>query len=191
MKKYLYILFLLVFFSSHAQEKTYSFNFEKANLLEIIRAIDQQTPYDFKYAATWFDEKTSSFKVTDRTIEELLDELFQETIFNYYRLEDQIIITRYRKIYDELPEGFFKSTKNDSIQNSSTITPSFQEKFEPTKNEVIKNLVIGKQGGSSQKYWISLTGSILNGENNSGIEGAVVATKGENATYAIDRKSVV
>ncbi|MEL0241608.1 MAG: hypothetical protein VW908_07720, partial [Flavobacteriaceae bacterium] len=158
MKKYLYILFLLVFFSSHAQEKTYSFNFEKANLLEIISAIDQQTPYDFKYAATWFDEKTSSFKVTDRTIEELLEELFQETIFNYYRLEDQIIITRYRKIYDELPEGFFKSTKNDSIKNSSTITPSFQEKFEPTKNEVIKNFVIGKQGGSSQKYWISLTG---------------------------------
>jgi hypothetical protein len=185
LKKYLYILFLLVFFSSHAQEKTYSFNFEKANLLEIISAIDQQTPYDFKYAATWFDEKTSSFKVTNRTIEELLDELFQETIFNYYRLEDQIIITRYRKIYDELPEGFFKSTKNDSIKNSSMITPSFQEKFEPTKNEVIKNFVIGKQGGSSQKYWISLTGSILNGENNSGIEGAVVATKGENATYAI------
>lgn len=185
MKKLVYIGLLLLSFAIHAQEKNYSFHFENQSLVSILSSINNQTDYQIRFAESWFRDTPISIDFNNKSIQEVLDRLFAETEFNYYLLDTStIIITRYKKIYDELAEGFFQETALEKDKETpTTVSPSLVDKSSLQQTSSQKNIIIGKQGGSASKYWLDISGSILQRDTQVPIREAVIAVKNTN-TYS-------
>ncbi|NVJ71658.1 MAG: carboxypeptidase-like regulatory domain-containing protein [Flavobacteriaceae bacterium] len=185
MKKLVYIGLLLLSFAVHAQKKTYSFHFENQSLVSILNSIDKQTDYQIRYAESWFEDSPVSIDINNKTIQEVLDHLFTDTEFNYYLLDaSTIIITRYKKIYDEIAEGFFQEIAIEQDEETTPIiSPSLVDKSSLQQTSSQKNIIIGKQGGSASKYWLDIRGSILQRDTQVPIREAVIAVKNTN-TYS-------
>lgn len=185
MKKIVYIGFLLLSFAVHAQKKTYSFHFENQSLVSILNSIDKQTNYQIRYAESWFEDSPVSVDINNKTIQEVLDHLFTDTEFNYYLLDaSTIIITRYKKIYDEIAEGFFQDTEIEQDEETTPIiSPSLVDKSSLQKTSSQKNIIIGKQGGSASKFWLDISGSIFQNDTQAPIREAVIAVK-NTSTYS-------
>lgn len=185
MKKIVYIGFLLLSFAVHAQKKTYSFHFENQSLVSILNSIDKQTNYQIRYAESWFEDSPVSVDINNKTIQEVLDHLFTDTEFNYYLLDaSTIIITRYKKIYDEIAEGFFQDTEIEQYEETTPIiSPSLVDKSSLQKTSSQKNIIIGKQGGSASKFWLDISGSIFQNDTQAPIREAVIAVK-NTSTYS-------
>lgn len=185
MKKIVYIGFLLLSFAVHAQKKTYSFHFENQSLVSILNSIDKQTNYQIRYAESWFEDSPVSVDINNKTIQEVLDHLFTDTEFNYYLLDaSTIIITRYKKIYDEIAEGFFQDTEIEQDEETTPIiSPSLVDKSSLQQTSSQKNIIIGKQGGSASKFWLDISGSILQNDTQAPIREAVIAVK-NTSTYS-------
>ena len=188
MKKLIAILLLLCFLGVRAQEATYSIQIQDKTLIELFNSISAKTTVEFRYAKSWFNNDRYAIDVKDKTIEELLDILLNKTEFNYYRINNQIIITRYKKIYDEIVDGFFqkqsKTPDNGQPSSPKTISPSFSDKTTTQQRKIQQEKIIGKQGGSPAKYWLSVRGSIKNSENKQVLSDAVVAVK-NTTTYSV------
>ena len=185
MKKLVYIGLLLLSFAVHAQEKNYSFHFENQSLVSILSSINNQTDYQIRFAESWFRDTPISIDFNNKSIQEVLDRLFAETEFNYYLLDaSTIIITKYKKIYDELAEGFFQETALEKDKETpTTVSPSLVDKSSLQQTSSQKNIIIGKQGGSASKYWLDISGSILQRDTQVPIREAVIAVKNTN-TYS-------
>ncbi|NVJ64682.1 MAG: carboxypeptidase-like regulatory domain-containing protein [Flavobacteriaceae bacterium] len=185
MKKLVYIGLLLLSFAVHAQKKTYSFHFENQSLVSILNSIDKQTDYQIRYAESWFEDSPVSIDINNKTIQEVLDHLFTDTEFNYYLLDaSTIIITRYKKIYDEIAEGFFQEIAIEQDEETTPIiSPSLVDKSSLQQTSSQKNIIIGKQGGSASKYWLDIRGSIIQRDTQVPIREAVIAVKNTN-TYS-------
>ncbi len=185
MKKIVYIGFLLLSFAVHAQKKTYSFHFENQSLVSILNSIDKQTNYQIRYAESWFEDSPVSVDINNKTIQEVLDHLFTDTEFNYYLLDaSTIIITRYKKIYDEIAEGFFQDTEIEQYEETTPIiSPSLVDKSSLQQTSSQKNIIIGKQGGSASKFWLDISGSIFQNDTQAPIREAVIAVK-NTSTYS-------
>lgn len=185
MKKLVYIGLLLLSFAIHAQEKNYSFHFENQSLVSILSSINNQTDYQIRFAESWFRDTPISIDFNNKSIQEVLDRLFAETEFNYYLLDaSTIIITKYKKIYDELAEGFFQETALEKDKETpTTVSPSLVDKSSLQQTSSQKNIIIGKQGGSASKYWLDISGSILQRDTQVPIREAVIAVKNTN-TYS-------
>jgi len=185
LKKLVYIGLLLLSFAVHAQEKNYSFHFENQSLVSILSSINNQTDYQIRFAESWFRDTPISIDFNNKSIQEVLDRLFAETEFNYYLLDaSTIIITKYKKIYDELAEGFFQETALEKDKETpTTVSPSLVDKSSLQQTSSQKNIIIGKQGGSASKYWLDISGSILQRDTQVPIREAVIAVKNTN-TYS-------
>lgn len=185
MKKIVYIGLLLLSFAVHAQKKTYSFHFENQSLVSILNSIDNQTNYQIRYAESWFEDSPVSIDINNKSIQEVLDHLFTDTEFNYYLLDaSTIIITRYKKIYDEIAEGFFQDTEIEQDEETTPIiSPSLVDKSSLQQTSSQKNIIIGKQGGSASKFWLDISGSILQYDTQAPIREAVIAVK-NTSTYS-------
>lgn len=185
MKKLVYIGLLLLSFAIHAQEKNYSFHFENQSLVSILSSINNQTDYQIRFAESWFRDTPISIDFNNKSIQEVLDSLFTDTEFNYYLLDSStIIITRYKKIYDELAEGFFEERQpNQNEERANIVSPSLVDKSSLQQTSSQKNIIIGKQGGSASKYWLDISGSILQRDTQVPIREAVIAVKNTN-TYS-------
>lgn len=185
MKKLVYIGLMLLSFAVHAQEKNYSFHFENQSLVSILGSINNETDYQIRFAESWFGDTPLSIDFNNKTIQEVLDSLFTDTEFNYYLLDSStIIITRYKKIYDEIAEGFFQEIAIEKDKETPTIvSPSLVDKSSLQQTSSMKNITIGKQGGSASKYWLDISGSILQSDSQAPIREAVIAVKNTN-TYS-------
>ncbi len=181
----MYIGLMLLSFAVHAQEKNYSFHFENQPLASILSRINNETDYQIRFAESWFEDTPMSIELKNKSIQEVLDSLFVDTEFNYYLLDaSTIIITRYKKIYDELAEGFFQEIAIEKDKETPTIvSPSLVDKSSLQQTSSIKNITIGKQGASASKYWLDISGSILQSDSQSPIREAVIAVK-NTSTYS-------
>lgn len=195
MKNYLTILVLFVFFQSFAQENDtkISLTFSDSNIESVIEMIEEKTDFNFYYVKEWLGEGLVSGSYTNVSVDELLNDLFEGTLLNFYISKDnKIILTQYNNIYDTLPEGFFDetsptTTSGEEPEEEITTAPVFFNEASSTKKRSIETIRIGKENKNDIRKRFTLIGNMKNSLNGDPIADLAIIVKGKNIGAVTDR----
>lgn len=178
--KYAQILLCFFFISfSFAQNKkneNISLQYENINKLEIIKLIENLTDYRFYFLEMWLDEEKLSSKLSNTSINKILDEIFSTTNINYYISPDKkIILTQNSLINSTLPDNFF-NTKIviDGFEEAST--PILYSDLNQTDKSVDETVRIGKESSNIKKEYYTLSGYVKNTATNTPIADLTIIT---------------
>ena len=104
----LILLFNICFAFSQENDSKISLLLENATMEEVIKSIEEKTNYHFYYIEDWLTDDLISVNYKDNSIQEMLNDLFKESLINYYiSTDNKVILTKNNIIYDSLPIGFF------------------------------------------------------------------------------------
>ena len=167
MKKLYTLILLCNFCFAFSQEKDskISLQFEDATLEEVIKNIEEKTNYQFYYLEAWFPDKLISGNYKEASIQEILDDLFKESLINYYISSDnKVILTKNNIIYDSLPNGFFKEENSipTETETAPINSPIFVNDENVTKVKKIETIRIGRENKNSSQKQFTLKGIITN-----------------------------
>ena len=109
--RYLTPLFCLIFLATSLygqRTPRITGTFNGASFDQLVDAIESQTPYRFYYDKKWTDTLRVTLAAGQKTVSNVLEEVFQNTAL-YFTVDrdNRIFITRERQILAGLPPGFF------------------------------------------------------------------------------------
>nr|WP_299068510.1 carboxypeptidase-like regulatory domain-containing protein [uncultured Allomuricauda sp.] len=171
MKRILVSLMLLVsmqYVHSQAEIPKISVSFNDTDLNEALSAIEEKTEYSFFYIVSWLKGVKVSGEYTDLRIDEVLEELFKNTAFNFHIMDEQrIFLLQNNQIYNSLPKDFFGKEEEltDSeieVEELENLAPLFVETDENDINKELKVVKIGKENKSNRRRTFTLTGKAVN-----------------------------
>ncbi|MCK8523378.1 TonB-dependent receptor [Aquimarina sp. D1M17] len=146
-----FLLVTLLLFSKIAQGQDttnlVTISFENTDQKTAIKQLQEKTGLQFYYLDEWLKEEVVSGTYTNVPLETILDDLFKDTLLNYYILkEKEVVLTRNIIIYDELPERFFGEKKDSIIetQKKRRIAPIFYDKKQRSSKVKTPTVRIGK-----------------------------------------------
>ncbi len=150
---------------SLAQEAndTISISFDSVEAREVLNRIESTTAYRFYFVEDWLDKKLISGTYKDVPIHKVLEDVFNETVINFYILKgNKVILTRNNIIYDDLPDGFFGKAKDTMVEkrNTKVIKPVFYTGQRSAKK--IETVRIGKENRQNTQELFTLTGYVKN-----------------------------
>ncbi|WP_452596639.1 carboxypeptidase-like regulatory domain-containing protein, partial [Pontimicrobium sp. MEBiC01747] len=93
--------------------------------------------------------------------------LLQNSSVNFFRYENNVVLTKNSTIYSKLPEDFFQENTNTKNNSNEAL---FYNEYDN------KNLqTVGKQNQNNQKQEYTLKGRAINENNGTPIEGLIIA----------------
>ncbi len=153
-------------FAQNVTEKV-SLSYADAKIEDVLKSIEQQTSYQFYYVDSWLADETVTLDYQDAALPEVLDQIFQGTLLNYYILNNEkIILTQNNIIYDELPNGFFEKSGQETTQvgaaeeTTKALNPVFFPEQQSRLQSRIETVRIGKETLDTQKRRYKLTGIV-------------------------------
>ncbi|MEL6810178.1 MAG: TonB-dependent receptor [Bacteroidota bacterium] len=169
--------------SMHAQETELSLSFQEVTLKDIIEQIESKSSYQFFFVEDWLGEERLSGTYERISLEEILNDLFKESLLNYYITPNgQVILTRNNNIYDSLPEGFF-GTKESEESTQTPVeeriqSPVFFNQTTTSEAVPIETIRIGKADGRNNRAQFTLAGTIQNATNQGPAPNVAISVKG-------------
>ncbi|MEW7278329.1 carboxypeptidase-like regulatory domain-containing protein [Aquimarina sp. 2201CG1-2-11] len=157
----------------------------------VLHQIESQTQYRFYYVDYWLDDYNDlSGNYKDTPISQVLKEIFKETVFNFYFVDNKrVILTRNAIVYDVLPESLFGKHKDsmDIKEENKEIDPIFTNGKKISRKITIESIRIGKatKSRSNQKY--RLLGKIINAVSGKAISGVIVVVNGYDVGIRSDK----
>ncbi|KAG1648085.1 hypothetical protein GQR58_030101 [Nymphon striatum] len=198
-------MFLNVFVSNWAiaQNDTIrvSLDYTEAKISDVLQSIEEQSPYQFYYVDAWLGDQLVSGTYQNSAVQQVLGDLFENTILNFYILDNEkIILTQNNIIYDELPNRFFESSKQRAEQiteidnTGKTLNPVFFADEQLPQQLNIETVRIGKETLNDQKRTYKLSGYVKNAKTGRPIPDLSLVVKNrrigtvtdENGFYEID-----
>ena len=108
---------LLLFFGfnqlmySQVQKNTLNISYSNTNRIDVLKKIETATNYKIYYQDDWFDNNTLiSGDYSNKTIDELLSKVLEDTDLNFFIDRNKIILTRNSIIYSKLPTNGTKDS---------------------------------------------------------------------------------
>jgi len=141
-----------------------SISFEREALENVLWNIEEKTGYHFNYSEKMLRNIEVSESFFDAKLTEVLNDIFSNTILNFYIHGNKIILTQNALIYDELPEGFFGNSE-DSIEignNNKVFKSPILANKKARKHKRLQTYRIGKETKTDNKSKYSLSGYIKN-----------------------------
>lgn len=188
MKNLLIVFFILSFKTLIGQDKTerITLQFEEISKIEIIKLIEDQTNFQFFYVENWLDNKTISGNYTNSTIEVILNDIFSDSVINYYISDDnRIILVQNNLIYSALPDNFFGEEKLIVVEEEKS-KPIFYSGKTTSKKEKIETIRIGKESKLSNKKNYVLSGYVYNKITGEPIPSLVLTVPSKNLNTVSD-----
>ncbi len=180
------LLFCFHFIYGQNEDEKISITFENSSKIEIIKRVEELTDYRFYFIDNWLDNSLISGQYNNVTLAVLLNDVFKNTVINYYISSDnKIILTRSILIHGSLLEDFFESTKVEIAQDKE-IRPVFYAKETSTKKTVTETVRIGKESKNSNQKKYTLTGYIKNSTNNKPIPNLALIVENKNINAVTD-----
>ncbi len=175
-------IFFFYFTISQAQEdKLVSLSFDNLSLKQVLIQIEENTDYRFYYVDSWLGDKTVSGNYQKVSLNIVLEDIFKDTILNFYITKDNaVIVTQNSVIYDELPKGFFGKEEKQVIQGVSKVNPIFQVKEEFSQKRSVPTIRIGKENKDSDRVLFTLKGYASNKRTGSPIPSLAITVKNKN-----------
>ena len=195
------ILFLLFSLSGYAQEtQELDLEFYDKPLESVLLDIEKKTGYKFYYLKEWLPDTLVSGTYNNQKLENILDELFDNTVLNYYKLEDKIILSENSVVYDDFSTGFLGTeeangaAENIVQQQGESKAPLFYQPEDESGD--ITTIKIGKENARSGVQSYTLSGQVLEKETNRPLSNVAIIIDQENkgtvtnseGFYSIDLK---
>jgi len=183
------ILILLIFSaaSAYAQDGTekVSLTFENSTRVEVLEQLETLTPYRFFFVESWFDNLKISGQYQDTALRLILNDLFTNTVVNYYFSDNyKIILTQNNLIYDDLPDDFFGRTDQEGQEDSSK--PIFYSEQAATARTGVETIRIGKESKNASRKSFVLSGQIKNNVTGEPIPNLVISVPDKNINAVTD-----
>jgi len=183
------ILILLIFSaaSAYAQDGTekVSLTFENSTRVEVLEQLETLTPYRFFFLESWFDNLKISGQYQDTALRLILNDLFTNTVVNYYFSEDyKIILTQNNLIYDDLPDDFFGRRGQEDQEDSSK--PIFYSEQAAAARTGVETIRIGRESKNASRKSFVLSGRIKNNVTGEPIPNLVISVPGKNINAVTD-----
>ncbi|OXG09502.1 outer membrane receptor protein involved in Fe transport [Flavobacterium araucananum] len=155
----LFIIFLL-FFGFHQltysqdQKNKLTLSYSNINRVEVIKKIEAATNYRFYFQDDWLDKNVLlSGDYTNKTIQEVLSKVFEDTNLNFFITKNKIILTNNSIINDTF--------ENDKSKNTNI--PIFFQQYDSVrknKTETAPIALIGKETPDNEVDFYTLSGHI-------------------------------
>ena len=177
MKRSLYIIvFALVFFDAHSQDKKLSYQFRQILFKDLADTIERTIPVKIYYSNRWVDSLYLDINSDDDSINSLFDKTLTSNGLSFIITDDNKIIlskgftikTNFRKEYLEYLEK--NKTGTDTVSYART-APKAEEVLINDEYKVFK---IGNPSGSNDDRKVILSGTITNPSNGDTRAGVVV-----------------
>lgn len=188
------LLFFVQIVVGQTQQEKISINYINSTRIEIFEQIENKTEYQFFYSKDWIDDTLISGSYTDVSLELILDDLFNNTVINYFISEDKrIILSQNSIIYNTLPLKFFEIEETTIVTDQKT-KPILVDQSSSNKNTGIETIRIGKEDKNSFEEKYTMSGYVFNKVTKSPIENLVLindqntinAVTDENGFYSIE-----
>ncbi len=188
------IIALLIFISSHgiyaqSENQKITITLENTPLIEALQKIENQTDLRFYFVENWIPEKVVFGQYENSPLDVVLNEIFENTLLNYYVLDDnKIILTQNNVIYDQLPEGFFPApAKEERIAESQefTASPVFSMENENSQKE-LETVHIGRENRNSRARVFTLRGTVTDAETGEPLSNLAVMVQNKNINAVTD-----
>jgi len=154
------------------QEQLFSVELTNQPFLKLVEDLEQKSNYRFFFNPTVVDSLTITISATNKTINEILDEVFRSSNFRYAVDENQYIyITLQEPILTDLPSDFFTGVKStaDSLKRRSD-----NSRFEEAEKVKVEKLTTIGVRGATNKPTASIAGYIRNSKSGEPVIGASV-----------------
>ncbi|MCK5402088.1 MAG: hypothetical protein KAJ28_10690, partial [Flavobacteriaceae bacterium] len=188
------LILVIVCFQARGQnqEPILTLSFEDTEIKEVLDQIENKTNIKFYYVEEWIKDKHITGNYNNVSITTILDDVFKETVINFYVLDNQsIILTQNNRIYDALPQGFFGETTQATIDSSQTVVKEVNEREinpifyneerasvpQSLKVEVVR---IGKEDKNNLQQKFTLSGFVKNNKTGEPISNLAIIVKGKN-----------
>ena len=193
MRNFLTIL-LLVFFCTYglAQEQRITLAFDNVALEDAVNAIEDQAGIRFFYVSDWFGRSLVSGSYENQLLDEVLEDIFKDTLINFYFASDgSVILTRNNLIIDQLPEEYFGRVEQESTGVfEEEINPLFVQEEQADDIQEIETVRIGRQTRNNRRRTFTLTGVALNAANGNPISEMAIVVQGSNLGTSTDVNGV-
>ncbi len=185
---FILLFFFTQFLFSQDKNKIASFEYSNLNTKSIIEKLEKETSYKFFFEENWLENNIYlSEKFSNKSIEEILEKVFENSNINFYVTNNNIILTQNRFIHSKLPDNFF-SYDNQENKNSNP-TPVFHQQFnsENIKGNSEGNItLIGKEKEKNSDETLTLTGTVKNNKSNTPVSDILIKVKNLNITTITD-----
>ncbi|MCD0468246.1 TonB-dependent receptor domain-containing protein [Flavobacterium sp. JAS] len=199
MKKITLLILLLAFqqiiYSQVISDKV-SVEFKNANLKTAIQNIEQVSYYKFYFDEKWLatDSTVISKQFKEVRIGEVLEDVFQNTSFNFFIADNKIILTNNSIIYNELPDDYF-GVPLEKNENGEMVAPVFYQQYDSIKKTNTRNpnknvrdvVLIGKEVKNQKKKTYTLSGIVRGGKNRQGVANVLIKIPNTEYTAVTDK----
>lgn len=183
MKRFLtlIVVFSFNFLTAQEEPQRVSLEVEDATLLEVVTQIQEKTHYQFYYVEEWLTGKTFSGVYNNAALSEVLEDLFDDTPINFYVLnENQIVLSKNNRIYDELPQAFYGPKEDVAKAPEEVAVEQYNPIFYNASENIRKErptVHIGKETKISPRQRFTLSGTVTNEETGAPIPDLAVTIK--------------
>ena len=188
MKKYLLLTILLIFsFNFFAQDvKKISLEYKNLSIEDILNRIETKSDYFFYYDKNWFDSnKLISGNYKNVTIKSILEDIFYDTLINFFIYDNNTIILTKNSIIHK-PTGFLREDNIKRIKSNNS--PVFYEVLQ-TNNLNREGVVrIGKESDNTNNDKFILKGYVKDVLTSKPIVNATLQVKNKNINTVTDEK---
>jgi len=150
------------------ETKKITLSYDNSAVEEVLFQIEEQSNYQFYYAAEWLGDRTISGNFQEVPVAVALETIFQDTPLNFYVMDNRkIILIRNTIIYDELPNGFFGKRDSTAIvanteNRNSAVNPVFYNENRKINTTIQQTVRIGKADASNAGESFLLEGYVRN-----------------------------
>ncbi|MCM4156202.1 carboxypeptidase-like regulatory domain-containing protein [Gramella sp. AN32] len=185
----LLVLFVFLSLSVRSQEQTrLDFSYADETVEDVLLQLEEASGLSFFYLKNWLPKDRFSGEFKDAELEDILDDLFQNTVINYYIMDDRVILTENSIIYDNFSQGFLKRTDTSATTITSIPTrekaPIFYE--ENVAQRRILTYKIGRENTGIRKRSYSLSGNVIDVISEEPLSNVAILVENERTGTATD-----
>jgi len=143
-----------------ARQPLISASYNNATISQLVNDIEKATDFHFFYDPLQMDSLRINGEFNQVTVSKLLGQIFTNTEYHFLVDGQQIILTRGKRLFAGLPEGFATSRKAIDIPSEGLAEPVTARRKQPAA--VLENKVyeIGSKASESKSASVSLVGYI-------------------------------
>lgn len=182
---YILIFFLLSgeIYSQSTDSISVQFNDEPLN--EALSKLGEIAGKQIFFIQDWTASKRVTADFTNAKLNLILDELFEDTLLNYFELDNAIVITENAVIHDNFDRSFYNDTIGESkniVKTKNINKPIF---YEQEGQRSISTYKIGKENSNSKNSY-TLTGFVTDKKTGEKLSNVAILVEGESSGTATD-----
>ncbi|MRX37734.1 TonB-dependent receptor plug domain-containing protein [Flavobacterium sp. LC2016-23] len=168
------------FMYAQGQKTNISISYSNTNRIEVLKKIEASTHYTFYFQEDWFDKTVLiSGSYSDKSIQEVLAKIFEDTELNFFIDDTKIILTKNSIIYDKYQGKVKKGPEKAK-------TPIFFQQYDSVKKDKTDTTatiaLIGKEAEDSEIDFYTLSGHITDLKDNKPLADITVKVKNTSAS---------